>query len=202
MFLAAALLVFSFPQNAPAMVSDAAIANVGATDAARVDAAKTDSSNANLPAAPTAKIAADDSTIATGESSSLTAGPIQPAAPILPANPPKAAIRGVGYEAPHQKIAWIGLSVVGHGAAAFDAYSTRRAIQGGFGTESNPLLRPFAHSNALYVATQVSPAVMDYIGHKMMKSNSPLIRKMWWIPQTAGAGISFSAGAHNMSLVK
>lgn len=201
MFLAAALLVFSFPQNAPAMVGDAANVNV-ATDAAKVDAAKTDSSNSSLPAAPAPKIATDDSSIAVGESSSLAAEPMQPAAPIQPAIPPKAAMRGVRYEVPRQKVAWIGLSIVGHGAAGFDAYSTRRAISSGFGTESNPLLRPFAHSNALYVATQVSPALMDFLGHKMMTNRRGWVRKMWWVPQTAGAGISLTAGVHNMSLVR
>jgi hypothetical protein len=202
MFLAAALLVFSFPQSEAVKMSESATVNV-ATDAANVDAAKTDSSSANsLPSAPAPKIAADNSTAAAGESSSITAEPIQPAEPIKPVAPPKYAIRGVRYETPKQKMAWIGLSVVGHGAAAFDAYSTRQAISGGFGTEANPLLRPFSHSNALYVATQVSPILMDYLGHKMMTNRNTWVRKMWWVPQTAGAGISLSAGVHNMSLVK
>ena len=56
----------------------------------------------------------------------------------------------------------------GSGAAAFDAWSTRRAISEGYGTEANPLLRPFSHSNAMYAATQVSPLVMDFIGKRMM----------------------------------
>ena len=60
----------------------------------------------------------------------------------------------------------------------------------------------FAHSGAIYAATQVSPTLMDFLGHKMMKSRSPLIRKMWWVPQATGAGLSFAAGMHNMSLVK
>jgi hypothetical protein len=197
MFLAAALLVFSFPQSATLTVANSTPSSVA------TDSAKTDSSSTSLPAAPAPKIAADDSAIAAGESSSISAAePIQPAAPIQPAVPPKAAIRGVRYEAPKQKIAWIGLSVAGHGAAAFDAYSTRQAISGGYGTEGNPLLRPFAHSGALYVATQVSPTVMDFLGHKMMTNRRPWVRKMWWVPQAAGAGISFSAGMHNMSLVK
>jgi hypothetical protein len=201
MFLAAALLVFSFPQNA-AMVSDSATTSV-ATDAAKPDAAKTDSSSlTSLPSAPAAKTGTDNSAAAPGESSSLAAAePIQPAAPVQPVNPPKFAIR-TRVETPTQKVAWIGLAAVGHGAAGFDAYSTRKAISGGYGTESNPLLRPFAHSNALYVATQVSPAVMDYLGHKMMTNRRPWVRKMWWVPQTAGAGFSLSAGAHNMSLIK
>jgi hypothetical protein len=162
--------------------------------------AKSDSAAAAaLPSAPAPKVAADNA--ASGESSSLTAEPIQPAPPVQPANPPKFAIR-TRMETPTQRVAWIGLSVVGHGTAAFDAYSTRQAISGGYGSESNPLLRPFAHSNAIYAATQVSPSVMDFLGHKMMKSRSPLVRKMWWVPQAAGAGFSFAAGMHNMSLVK
>ena len=196
MFLATALLVLSFPQSVPAIASDST------TDTAKVDAAKTDSSSTtSLPSAPAPKTASENSAVAPGESSSLAAEPIQPAAPIQPANPPKFAIR-TRMETPTQKITWISLAVVGHGAAAFDAYSTRQAISGGYGSESNPLLRPFSHSNALYVATQVSPAVMDLLGHKMMTNKNPWVRKMWWVPQTAGAGISLSAGVHNMSLLK
>jgi hypothetical protein len=201
MLLAAALLVFSFPQNIPAIAGDSAAMNV-ATDTAKLDAAKTDSSSTtSLPSAPAPKTASENSAVAPGESSSLAAEPIQPAAPIKPANPPKFAMR-TRMETPTQKITWIGLAVVGHGAAAFDAYSTRQAISGGYGSESNPLLRPFSHSNALYAATQVSPAVMDLLGHKMMTNRHPWVRKMWWVPQTAGAGFSFSAGVHNMSLLK
>ena len=88
------------------------------------------------------------------------------------------------------------------GAAAFDAYSTRRVLSGNYGTEGNPLLRPFAHSNALYVATQVSPAVMDLIGKRMMVSENRWIRRMWWLPQVAGSGFSIGAGVHNMGVAK
>jgi hypothetical protein len=194
MFLAAALLVFSFPQEAPLAV------NVLDAPAAAADSAKPDSSSsttlsAALPTAPAPKLAAESSEPA-------SAALILPGAAIHPANPPKAAIRGPRYEAPRQKVVWIGLSVAGHGAAAFDAYSTRQAISGGYGTEANPLLRPFAHSGALYAATQVSPTVMDYLGHKMMTNRHTWVRKMWWVPQAAGAGFSIAAGAHNLSLVK
>jgi hypothetical protein len=54
----------------------------------------------------------------------------------------------------------------------------------------------------MYVATQVSPAVMDFVGKRMMVSRHPLVRKMWWIPQVAGSGASMAAGVHNMGLVK
>jgi hypothetical protein len=202
MFLAAALLAASFPQALPAVASDSPSAPTAAVETAKTDAAKSDSaSRSALPTAPAPKVAADNAAV-NGESSSFSAEVIQPAAPIQPANPPKPALRGVRYETPRQKVAWIGLSVLGHGTAAFDAYSTRKAISGGYGTEANPLMRPFAHSNAIYAATQVSPTVMDFLGHKMMKSRSPLIRKMWWVPQATGAGLSFAAGMHNMSIVK
>jgi hypothetical protein len=197
MFLAAALLAFSLPQSAP-------IALAGATDSAvKTEIKKEDAtSSAALPVAPVAKVAADDAAPAGGESSSMSAELFLPGAGIRPATPPKAAIRGPRYEAPKQRIAWIGLSAAGHSAAGFDAYSTRRAISGGYGAESNPFLRPFAHSGALYMATQVSPTMMDFFGHKMMTNRRPWVRKMWWVPQAAGAGFSFAAGMHNMSLVK
>jgi hypothetical protein len=168
MFLVAALLVFSFPQAAPASVS------VSDTPATVVEMPNTDSTKA--------------------ESSSLSVA--------LPAAPAPNISGGFRYETPKRKVAWIGLSVVGHGAAGFDAYSTRQAIQGGFRTESNPLLRPFAHSNALYVATQVSPALMDFIGHKMMTNRRSWVRQIWWVPQTAGASLSIAASVHNLNLVK
>jgi hypothetical protein len=201
MFLATAALLasFSFPQMTSPTVNDSAPA-VAAEDVAKTDAAKSDSTtSASLPSAPSPKIAADNA--AARESSSLAAEPIQPAAGVQPVKPPKYAIR-TRMETPTQRATWIGLSVLGHGTAAFDAYSTRQALSCACGTESNPLLRPFAHSSAIYAATQVSPTVMDFLGHKMMKSRSPMIRKMWWVPQAAGAGFSFAAGMHNMGVVK
>ena len=197
MFLAAALLMISLPQSVPGASADSATTPVK-TEIMKEDAA----APSTLPIAPTPKVAAGDAVPAAGESSSVNAEPFLPGAAIQPATPPKAAIRGPRYEAPKQRIAWIGLSAAGHTAAGFDAYSTRRAISGGYGTESNPLLRPFAHSGALYVATQVNPVVMDFLGHKMMTNRRPWVRKMWWVPQAAGASFSFAAGMHNMSLVK
>jgi hypothetical protein len=101
-----------------------------------------------------------------------------------------------------QRIAWYALAVTGHGAAAFDAYSTRLAMSGGYGTEGNPFLRPFANSGALYAATQVSPLVMDFIGKRMMVSQNRWVRRMWWLPQAAGSGFSIGAGVHNLGVAK
>ncbi len=125
----------------------------------------------------------------------------QPPSVALPVQPMKPAyIRP--RETRGQRVAWYSLMAAGHGAAAFDAYSTRLAVSGNYGTETNPFLRPFSHSSALYAVTQVSPAVMDYIGKRMMVSETRWVRKMWWLPQAAGSGFSVFAGVHNLNVVK
>ena len=104
-------------------------------------------------------------------------------------------------ETSRQRKTWYGLMTAGHAAAGFDAWTTRRAISGGYGREANPFLKPFANSNAIYAAIQVSPAVMDFLGKRLMVSQHPWIRKVWWLPQTAGASLSLLAGRHNLGVV-
>jgi hypothetical protein len=103
-------------------------------------------------------------------------------------------------ETPTQRRLWYALAITGSGAAAFDAWSTRRAISQHYGVEANPMLRPFSHSNAMYAATQVSPLVMDFVGKRMMTSHHQWMRSMWWLPQTAGTSMSLYAGVHNTRL--
>jgi hypothetical protein len=105
------------------------------------------------------------------------------------------------YESPNQKKIWYGLAAAGHAGAAFDAWSTRRALSGNWGTEADPLMRPFAHSGTIYVATQVGPVLMDLIGKRAMTSQNRWIRKFWWVPQTVGASMSFRAGINNVGVV-
>jgi hypothetical protein len=154
----------------------------------------------SLPSMPTPKMKIDAD--ADGVSSSVAAGEAVQAPHVALAIQPLKQVYTRPRETRGQRVAWYTLAVTGHGAAAFDAYSTRRALSGNYGTEGNPLLRPFAHSNALYVATQVSPAVMDLIGKRMMVSENRWIRRMWWLPQVAGTGFSIGAGVHNMGIVK
>ena len=104
------------------------------------------------------------------------------------------------FETPRKRKIWYGLMAAGHGAAAFDAWTTRRAVSGGYGVEGDPMQRPFAHSGAIYATTQISPLVMDYLGRRMMRSSHPLLRRFWWLPQSACAGVSLGAGIHNYSL--
>ena len=99
----------------------------------------------------------------------------------------------------HPRKAWLILSIAEHSAATFDAYSTRVAVSKG-ATEADPMMRPFAHSPAIYGAIQVGPLVLDYAARRMERSQIGLLRKTWWIPQTAATGIFLFSGVHNMNV--
>jgi hypothetical protein len=94
---------------------------------------------------------------------------------------------------------WILLAAVEHGAAGFDAYSTRQAVGHG-AVEEDPLMRPFAGSPAIYAATQVGPLVFDLLARHMQRSEYPLVRRLWWMPQTLSAGVSIFSGVHNLNV--
>ncbi len=197
MLLATILVLGALPQSGELARSVANAAAVSVADAAN---AKDSSAARELPSMPKSKVAADADGVAVA-ANVAGAEAVQPPTVALAVQPVKAA-----YTRPRetrgQRVAWYTLMAAGHGAAAFDAYSTRLAVSGNYGTETNPLLRPFSHSSALYAATQVSPAVMDYIGKRMMVSENRWVRKMWWLPQVAGSGFSVAAGVHNLGVVK
>ena len=95
---------------------------------------------------------------------------------------------------------WFTLSIAQHGAATFDAWSTRRVISSGQGLERNPLLRPFAGNASLYGAIQVGPVLLDYLAHRMMKSQHGWARHAWWLPQALGTAASIASAVHNVRL--
>lgn len=208
MVLAALMLLFPVPQN-----GDSPRANPSETvivsDAPAGDSPSPKAATSDDAALPVSKASAKDSSLSASAvlpampepKTRLAAPAAEPAPAGFPVSPVKPATAGSYSETPRQRKVWYTLAVVGHSGAAFDAWSTRRAISSGAGTEANPLLKPFAHSGALYVATQVSPAVMDFLGKRMMTSRYRLFRKMWWLPQAAGASTSFAAGAHNVGVV-
>ena len=183
MVIAALLLICSIPHmdDTAKVVSDSSAV---ASDSAPRDSVLV----ASLLSAPEPKVKADPKLIA----------PHLAAQPFLPMKPVFTGPR----ETPRQRKVWYGLTLAGHSGAAFDAWTTHRAVVGGYGQEANPFLRPFANSNAIYAATQVSPAVMDYLGKRMMVSQHGWVRKIWWLPQTAGASISFVCGTHNLGVVR
>jgi len=199
MLLATILLLYPFPQS-----GDAIKAVTERPAGISVDAAKDSSLPKALPSAPDpkiktdAEIAADSNAV--GVTPATAAQPIEPGSTPLVIGPAKPAFNREDVSERQKKV-WYGLIAASSGAAAFDAWSTRRAVSGGYGTEGNVFLRPFSHSNAIYAATQVSPLVLDYVGRRMMTSRYPLLRKMWWLPQTAGTGMSLFAGAHNVGVV-
>jgi hypothetical protein len=184
MVIATLLLICSIPQmddTAKVVNESPAVGSEKTTkDSALV-------ASASLPSAPEPKVKADPEPIT----------PNPAAQPFIAVKPVIARPR----ETPRQRKIWYGLLLAGHSGAAFDAWSTKRAVVGGYGQEANPFLRPFANSNAIYAATQVSPAFMDYLGKKMMVSEHGWLRKMWWLPQMAGASLSFASGAHNVGVV-
>lgn len=95
---------------------------------------------------------------------------------------------------------WYVLGAMEHGAATFDAWSTRRNIIAGTAHEMNPMLQPFANSNAMYAAVQVAPVLFDLLSKHMLRSSRSWERKSWWVPQTASAATSILSGAHNMAI--
>ena len=196
MVLATLLLLCAMPQG---------------DDAAKVTAAS-NTNGTQVLSASVSESASKDMSVSSKDGS--TAAAVLPSAPEPRVKPeaepvpvrsaaaqPFLPVRPRPVETPRQRKMWYGLMVVSHAGAAFDAWSTRRAVSGAYGQEANPFLKPFANSNAIYAATQVSPAVMDYLGKRMMTSQNPWIRKLWWVPQVAGSGMSFAAGAHNVGVV-
>jgi hypothetical protein len=95
---------------------------------------------------------------------------------------------------------WVALMVLEHSAAAFDAYSTRDAISRG-AKEEDPIMRPFAHSPAIYAAIQVGPVLLDVLARHMQRSQYSFVRRTWWVPQSASTGVSIFSGVHNLSVV-
>jgi hypothetical protein len=151
-----------------------------------------------LPDSPAAK---NDFTFDSDTTPALPAAGITPNSQPLSRAPVKPATRG-NYETARQLGIWYGLMAAGHAAAVYDAYTTRGAISGGYGSEGDPFMRPFSHSNSVYAATQVSPAIMDYLGHRMMTSEHKWMWRMWWAPQVVGSSMSLSAGIHNSRLIR
>lgn len=92
---------------------------------------------------------------------------------------------------------WFALSVAEHSAAGFDAWSTRKAISEGR-AEADPMMRPFAHSAAIYGAIQVVPFGLDYIASRMHRSTG-WTRHVWWVPQSVATATYLFSGSYNVS---
>jgi hypothetical protein len=94
--------------------------------------------------------------------------------------------------------AWLLLGLAEHGAAFFDARTTRDAMT--HYRELDPLMRPFAHSAALYPVMQIAPAGLDWLAIRLAASRHRWLRRIWWLPQTAAAAGFVWSGVHNFRL--
>jgi hypothetical protein len=188
--LAAQCFAQEVPANQPAAVPELASANLGSSTVASVTAPQAQSlaAMAAVPASAvssSAQLAADPPLI--------EAAAIQPLQPMLVRN-------AESSKSPVVKLprTWWLLTAAQHGAATFDAWSTRKSLTSGNGYERNPLMKPFADSSAVYPVIQVLPLGLDYLSRRMVRSHHPVLRKTWWLPQTlATAGFVWS-GLRNL----
>jgi hypothetical protein len=149
-------------------------------------------SEASVPSMPKAKANSDaDPSFADPAASEPRPFPFQPV---------KSAV-GHNSASRNEKITWYSLMIVEHAGAVLDAWSTRRALSRNFGREGDPLMRPFAHSGTIYLATQITPLLMDIIGRRAMMSERTWLHKLWWVPQSTMASVSVEAGIHNVRIV-
>jgi hypothetical protein len=124
-----------------------------------------------------------------------------PSAILIPEPRPAKPIRLSPAESVPSRRPWLILSGAQHSAAAFDAYSTRRAITRG-AIETDPLMRPFAHSPTVYAAIQLGPAMLDIAARHMQRSRNNLWRHTWWVPQSASTSVFLFSGIHNFQFAK
>jgi hypothetical protein len=117
----------------------------------------------------------------------------------LPDPTPAKPIRVIPFERTPRCGTWLALSIVQHGAATFDAYTTREAVSAG-AREDDPLIRPFAHSPAIYAASQVAPMLLDYAARRMQRSQHAFLRHAWWLPQSASTALFIFSGVHNLGV--
>jgi hypothetical protein len=117
----------------------------------------------------------------------------------IPENLPGKRAKPIGVETLPSRREWIILSALQHGAATFDAYTTRQSIEAG-GVERDPMMRPFAHSPAMYAAIQVGPLLLDYTARRMQRSRYGFARKFWWAPQSAATALFIASGVNNLQV--
>jgi hypothetical protein len=206
MFLAIAVLLIH-PQLATttSLTPDSAAADTSAAISAESRATSPEapivtaiSSSESDSAQPTAEAYAALPAAPTPAPDSLITTPAQHAF-IKSGSPMVISVKELQAENHRKLLLWKGLIVASSGAATFDALTTRYAITTTGARELDPLLRPFSGNASLFAAIQVAPALLDYAGHKMIFSQHSLLRKTWWIPQSASFVTSMFCGAHNLA---
>lgn len=210
MVLAIAALLFQFGSAAPAVPAAAATAAKSATSGRPVPSA----SVVNLPDAPIPSIVvpkplpsnASGTELAdaaqSGATVRLTAldsarNNTQTLSTIHIPDEDSKPFQRMSVEQMPSRRSWLVLSIAQSSAATFDAYETRHAIENG-AHEVDPFMRPFANSSGIYAAIQVCPLVLDYTARHMQRSENPVIRHTWWLPQALGTGVYLFSGTHDL----
>jgi hypothetical protein len=88
-------------------------------------------------------------------------------------------------------------SAVLAGSSAFDVETTLRALKNPNAREGNPIMKPLVELGrpATYSFVGAMDAGSIYFSYRMKRSNSPGLRKLWWIgPVTASAAHCFVGG--------
>jgi hypothetical protein len=221
MLLAIAALLFQFPVFSPSQIraaekvsQPAAVAK--ATGDSSVSSKSGSSASSGKEVLSAEKLPADAEASVAFAPGRLVAEPVAPAssAPAVPAAEPASPVaiepapivpvyrpplRAVSD--PWQRREWFALSIAAHGAAGFDAWSTRLVLSSvPQAQEMNPFFRPFAGNASMYAAVQVAPTILDFVSHRMMNSRHAWARHTWWLPQAVSAAVSLSSGVHNLGV--
>ena len=195
MVLAMAVLLFQFPAFSGAANPPQPSPKVNMT---REAAIKVPDANKALPSASTSFVGASKSGLGSGiDLRSATANEVSADSSMSGVYlPPPAAFRPKIEPMERSSHLWFALSAAEHGSAAFDAWSTRRAISQGR-AEADPMMRPFAHSAAIYGAIQVVPFGLDYVARRMERSTG-WARHVWWVPQSLATASYIFSGSYNV----
>lgn len=106
-------------------------------------------------------------------------------------------------EAPTPK-SWYVLAAVAAAAGGADAVTTvqMKAHLGTEFRELDPLAKPFVNlpKPAYYASDLALSGAVSLAGLKMSHSASPVIRKLWWLPQALQTGLNTSMAVRNSHL--
>ena len=93
----------------------------------------------------------------------------------------------------------MGLFAADLGAKVMDYRQTEQDYRLGGFHEANPLVRPLLGSAALYAEGAAYALGAAWLGHKMRESHNPVLRKLWWLPQSISIGESVYGYAYTRS---
>jgi hypothetical protein len=121
--------------------------------------------------------------------------------PIKKGLPDKPAPRGKFLTRPFYDKKVRLLAEINAGAAVWDDVASRKVIEGG-GYERNPLMRPFVHNSGTIAVESVGEVwLMAFVADRMKHSNSSILRKTWWLPQTLNISAKVTGGVYNTVLL-